>query len=477
MLLLPMSEPIFPDRPSVALLHWLVRGETLKQNLVRAVRLWVWLRSLYGGERDELLLSNLPDSFTYAVWRTQFFPPTHLKGEAKPQHRDSMCPCNKTTADWLFDPIRGIPAQMWKASFSEYSGLPETEWEALLQEYPFKRTRRMLSADLKNLEELGCLKRVGQAYQRVPILPKRPLFNQADKTANSDVSLITLFQALDIERLTLLYPEVAPIAEELLESQQQQGGRRVFFHLDYVVPEERRDAVVDDHQKDLQDLWSATQTVPVQFIYHSASLKHKKQCLVYPVCIYYWQRAKYLCAYGRRPDGDINWYNYRLDRIEKPLKSLAWSDKRVPARLKQQYKAGKLTPEAIQDQMEEAWGFDFYLPSKLVLLRFDRDFHDRYIEGSFRHNTFEQITYEQAIRLVQTQTNTSQEQQLLLTILEARPKTDAYYQVFYRVGDRNVMMRLRAWRPRVEVFLPLELRQLVSEDVYQEWRLYAQDKN
>ena len=471
-----MSEPIFQDRPSVALLQWLVRGETLKQNLVRAVRLWVWLRSLYGDERDDVFLPDLPDSFTYAVWGTQFFSPTHLKGEARPQHRDSMCPCNKTTAGWLFDNIRGIPADIWKTSFFEYTGLPETEWEALLQEYPFKRTRRMLSADLKNLKELGCLKRVGQVYQRVATLPKRPLLNQANKTASGDVSLITLFQALDIERLTLLYPEVAPIAEELLESQQQQGGRRVFFHLDYVVPEDRRDAVVDDHQKDLQDLWSVTETVPVQFIYHSASLKHRQECLVYPVCIYYWQRAKYLCAYGRRPDGDIGWYNYRLDRIEKPLKSLAWSDK-LPAQLKQQYKAGKLTPEVIQDYMEEAWGFDFYLPSKLLLLRFDRDFHDRYIKGSFRHKTFEQITYEQAIRLIQTQMDTAKEQQLLLTTLKARPKTDAYYQVLCRVGDRNVMMRLRAWRPRVEVFLPLELRQSVYEDVHQEWQLYAQDKN
>lgn len=55
-----------------------------------------------------------------------------------------------------------------------------------MQEYPFKRTRRMLSADLKNLEELGCLKRVGQAYQRVSILPKRPLLNQTNKMPSGD---------------------------------------------------------------------------------------------------------------------------------------------------------------------------------------------------------------------------------------------------------------------------------------------------
>jgi len=33
------------DRPHVELLQWLARG-SLKQNLLRAIRLWVWLRSL-----------------------------------------------------------------------------------------------------------------------------------------------------------------------------------------------------------------------------------------------------------------------------------------------------------------------------------------------------------------------------------------------------------------------------------------------
>lgn len=42
-----MSEQIFGDRPHVELLQWLARG-SLKQNLLRSIRLWAWLRALYG---------------------------------------------------------------------------------------------------------------------------------------------------------------------------------------------------------------------------------------------------------------------------------------------------------------------------------------------------------------------------------------------------------------------------------------------
>lgn len=64
-----MSLSIFSDPPSVELLQWLARG-SLKQNLSRAVRLWVWLRKLYGDESERL---ELGDSFTYSQWRDAFF--------------------------------------------------------------------------------------------------------------------------------------------------------------------------------------------------------------------------------------------------------------------------------------------------------------------------------------------------------------------------------------------------------------------
>lgn len=51
-----MFEQIFIDTPQIELLQWLARG-SLKQNLLRAIRLWVWLRSLYGSEIVLILLT------------------------------------------------------------------------------------------------------------------------------------------------------------------------------------------------------------------------------------------------------------------------------------------------------------------------------------------------------------------------------------------------------------------------------------
>ncbi len=46
------------------------------------------------------------------------------------------------------------------------------------------------------------------------------------------------------------------------------------------------------------------------------------------------------------------------------------------------------------------------------------------------------------------------------------------YQVYYRDGDTNVGLRLRAWRPKSEVLLPWELRQTIAKEVRQEAQLY-----
>ena len=81
-----MSQRIFGDPPSVELLQWLARS-SLKQNLVRAVRLWVWLRSLYGDETERL---DLLDSFTYAQWRDAFFSSSQLLSETDTMRNKSL---------------------------------------------------------------------------------------------------------------------------------------------------------------------------------------------------------------------------------------------------------------------------------------------------------------------------------------------------------------------------------------------------
>jgi CRISPR-associated protein (TIGR03985 family) len=206
-------------------------------------------------------------------------------------------------------------------------------------------------------------------------------------------------------------------------------------------------------------------------VYQSAKLDRVVECIVYPVCIYYMQRATYLCAFGGNPNGKGNWCNYRLDRITK-LVPLDWADGRIPPLLLQHYRDKTLpNPDYIQERMSQAWGFDFYENASQLLLRFDYLHDQRYIQGTVRHETFKRVSYEQAVRLVKTLTSPKQ-QKALLTILQARSSQDAYYTAYYREGDPNVLMRLQAWRPFVEVFLPWKLRQRVAADVEKEWQLY-----
>lgn len=128
--------------------------------------------------------------------------------------------------------------------------------------------------------------------------------------------------------------------------------------------------------------------------------------------------------------------------------------------------------------MSEAWGFDFYLPSQLMLLRFDRDFAQRYVKGTERHDTFKEISYQQVKNLIRQQIQQPQQQKLLLETLLNRSSKDAYYKAFIRYKDKterdnNVIMRLRAWRPKCEILLPLELRQEMAQEVDNEAKLYS----
>lgn len=150
---------------------------------------------------------------------------------------------------------------------------------------------------------------------------------------------------------------------------------------------------------------------------------------------------------------------------------LAWNDAKLPKLLRQR-RTTLPTPDHIRLQMHQAWGFDFYLPSKLMLLRFDRTFHDRYIKGTSRHATFKPISYQGILQLIPEQVIPVKHRETLLKILQNRPQDDACYTVIYRDGDPNVGLRLRAWRPKVEVLLPWELRQEITKEVQAEWHFY-----
>jgi len=192
------------------------------------------------------------------------------------------------------------------------------------------------------------------------------------------------------------------------------------------------------------------------------------------------QRAVYLCAIGQDPEQKREGYNFRLDKIEHII-PLDWNNPEIPQCLRQRYPHNLPTPDDIEEEIEKnAWGFDFYLPSRLLLLRFERNFHDlrfaaalryRYIKDTFRHETFERIRYQKAIQLIQQHTPKPY-QQKLLAVLKSRSSQDAYYKAWYREGDTNIGLRLRAWRPKGEVLLPWELRSEIAQEVALEFQNY-----
>lgn len=450
-----MSDTIFHEAPSIELLQWLARG-SLKQNLLRAVRLWVWLQFFYGEAKHRV---DLDTAFTYADCRDAFFSPSHPRSEGAPPLHDAQCPCGKTTADWLFPGEQPLELGLWRRAFQQHQQLESTQaqdkLEGLLRQRPFAVTRRSLAADFQALVALGWLHHDEPYYRRVTRFPTLPVA-KAISTASADPPLT----------LNLIQPDLAAIAHTL--SHQNDGSSRFFLHLDYVVPRNAIDSV-EDRLEILKQLWNESPIRPVKLAYHSASRQCQRFEVVYPVCVYYAQRAVYLCGFN--PQLEHGWYNYRLDKVLH-LTPVDWADSVVPEGLYQHYRKHPLpTPEYVEQEIERVWGFDFYLPPQRLLLRFERDFHDRYVKETVRHETFQPISYGQACRLIQQHTQAS-EQQTLLAVLQLRSPQDAYYQAYYRQGDPNIRQRLRAWRPYGEVLLPWDLRQEMATEVEREFQFY-----
>ncbi|MCC5610110.1 TIGR03985 family CRISPR-associated protein [Nostoc sp. CHAB 5834] len=86
------------------------------------------------------------------------------------------------------------------------------------------------------------------------------------------------------------------------------------------------------------------------------------------------------------------------------------------------------------------------------------------------------MTYQQVQRLIQREIKQPQQQDLL-KVLGKRPFPGAYYQARIRYQhnehrDNNLVMRLRAWLPKVEVLTPWDLRQSFAADAATQFMLY-----
>jgi CRISPR-associated protein (TIGR03985 family) len=101
--------------------------------------------------------------------------------------------------------------------------------------------------------------------------------------------------------------------------------KRFSFYFDYIVTQENVDRV-SDWQDLLKQIWATipigkpalSEIAPIEIKYKSSSLKKNISGVIYPVRIYYFQRAPYLCSFGEKPHDKIaiDWHNYRLDRIQ-----------------------------------------------------------------------------------------------------------------------------------------------------------------
>jgi CRISPR-associated protein (TIGR03985 family)/CRISPR-associated protein (TIGR02710 family) len=401
------------------------------------------------------------------------------------QCSDSRCLCHRSFRSLL----TGIESEAdWLEGVHHLTGLRKSEIKYQLSQRPFATVHRTLRDDLKHLTQQGWLNNPqGARYQccLADQLPSAPNLTQSDPVALSNISL-SPSQTWEILRVLESVSFVQPNLEFLIESLWEQvapttpsskgfgeeHSQRIFIHLDYILPDEVQDRV-DTYQQQLERLWQQRGGV-IEFDYWVASQERQVQVRVYPVCLHYVRRAKYLSAYGKDPYGNFGWHNYRLDRIRsEQLKVLAWGDPAVPRDLKELWRAGRLpTPEVVQAELDAAWGFNFYLPRELLIISFPPKFARWYVDQTVRHPTFEPVTPQELPDVVPEAIKDPAEQEQILNIIASHHPELVYYRGWIRVGDINVLMRLRDWRPNGEVIAPLSLRQTLIKEATEELTRY-----
>ncbi|MGQ9867066.1 MAG: TIGR03985 family CRISPR-associated protein [Pseudanabaenaceae cyanobacterium] len=441
------------------LLRWLVRG-SLNKAPHRTARLWYLLQRLYGGDRP--WCEELPKLWTYPDLRDRLFAESHPKGdhltvqEVRQGCWNESCICRVSTQQLL---------QLTPAETTDLFG--STDIAAVLAEPAFGTVHNSVRQDLKILVHRGWLHKTGSSFACVPET-QWPL---VAKTRLDDIDAPSLVQALT--SISFVYPEVEPLLATLGDALEP----RVFLQIDLPLVEEDQERVNDYHST-LAELWRAGGQ-PVTFRYgfrEPDGLRKQVKVVVYPVCLHYMVRAKYLSAYGRDPHGQIGWHNYRLDRIASPnITVLDWCDRRVPKELQVLRETQRLpTIQQVQEALAEAWGFRFYAPKQWLLLRFPAEFAEYYVRRTQRHPTFREIAYRE-IETAAARYLKPSARLLLQELLQRRSPEDAYFEAWVRAGDVNIAQRMRMWRPQGEVLAPGALRAQMQQEAQQELNLYEVD--
>jgi len=481
-----MTDRTFDFLPTVELLASLVPGIlSQKGNLLKAVRLWAILRSLYG-EKPLSLSTDAEGFFSNAEWRDAFLQPENQQ---------------KTLKQWLFqNPSamdegmdEAIDEKLWRQAFVNRYGIERDRLAALLgdapkyeEPIPFQIDHRTLRNDFATLEKLVWLKASGtgsqRRYAKVSPLPTLPWMGAIAAESAEEPALIH-FIPNDLAGVVEHFPQ--PI----------NGTQRFILDTEYIISQSVS-RQVDQLLQTLKQAWQQTPVPPVRLVYRSIRYYEAEfEILTYPVCIYYFRRAPYLFAFGQTPqhldDGKpehLSWYDYRLDRIQS-LRLLDWDDPSLPAEWQAKTAQGsssatpslrlprrfaEKTPEFVQQEVASAMGVEIHRPIAPLLLRFERYFYGNYIANTERAKLFVEMGFAQAEKRFQADPEIRAQGLSLAKLFGDRPrhKSSVFCSAQHRLGDNNVVMRLRAWGPNVEVLLPLSLRQRMTDDMQETWKLY-----
>ena len=459
-------EQLYPDLVRFA--AYPKSDNTTQQNFIKAMntaaRLWTIRRSLYESDSDIYVEIDSP-SFKCATWEKLF-------ADRVPDYRQ------KTLWEFLLQEFSPNDRDDWKQSAIERYKIDDSLLDTLLSSSIFAVDSRTIRNHFKSLTKFKQPVLIKSSSSRGEYLKL-----SAAEMEEYESKVNSILEHGSSDALNMISDGLSTITELLLKK--LNGEQRLFIHTEYIVNQNLQERA-DDWANDLQEIWSEKVIEPIVIEYNSASSQTTDEYIVYPVCLYYHQRAFYLCAYGQHPkhDSEFGWYNYRLERIIDLFYS-SWDDGEISDRLKaathdRETVKPEYKPEYIQKELDSAYGFDFYRDRATMLLRFNAEFSDRYIQNTDRHSTFKPLDLQAAKGFIDRQLKTDKnftpfQKQQLTTIIESNTK-DAYYLLDYRVGDNNVIMRLRAWCPNVEVIYPWSLRQRMRRDMELTWRLYESDK-
>ncbi|NJK38013.1 MAG: TIGR03985 family CRISPR-associated protein [Oscillatoriales cyanobacterium RM2_1_1] len=471
----------FAYAPTPEVLQWLAAGR-LASRLQRSIRLWILLNCFYGSEVS--WAADLPQPFTYSDIRDRLFATTHPMSDRlsarqiTSQCSDLSCLCHQTAQNCLEISVSPKEMTSWQQEVKQLTAWTPAELGEQLQDLPFATVHRTIRDDLKHLEKMGWLRKLAAgSYVCCPSSDWPKLATSSEETPGLPVlpeaHKSQLLQIL--ESVSFAEPSLAKMTQTLREHLIEKSSttqNRTFIHLDSILSSQSQGRV-DFYQRQLEDLWQTPDGGVVQFDSWLPQEDRRVKLVVYPVCLHYARRTKYLSAYGTDPYNQFGWHNYRLDRItSKQLTILDWNNSKVPSDLKELQQQKKLPRVAqVKAALQEAWGLNFHQPRELLILRFGAWFARWYINDAEHHPTFKLIKYQDLPIIIQRY-GKPEEQQALLNLVQIRPPKDFYYQVWIRSGDINVLMQLRDWRSHGEVIAPISLRKKMKQEATQELSNY-----